>query len=519
MKKFYESIINFISDYFISKDHTFFEKFFYFFQKDSLFFFSNESDFTNYLLINYYESFVFNKKIILLGWDLWNLNILNWFTCYSIIDYFDYSIYKFAIFWFSFFLLGFYFYRFLFNIIFIILKFLICFFCEIINFFQFIFLDLIKQKSESIDPNYYLSEFKDILFNGSFKEFCRSFHKEGLSYFRSVLDVIGVQEETTFILFMLYAVNTIFLYILWIILIVAYTTLFERKILGRTQLREGPLFVGFFGFLQPIADALKLLLKEVIVPAWANKLLHLGSPIVVFFISFASWSIIPLNWKSVILNANLGIILLLAFSSVNVYSILISGWASNSRYSFLGSLRAAAQMISYEVTLGVILLQVIVVTETFNLTENVIWQLRANLWLIGPLLVSFILFFIASLAETNRSPFDLPEAESELVSGYNTEFSSIPFALFFLAEYSNIVLLSNFMVILFFGGWGPLFTFVELTPECWYFLKYFIVLTVFMIVRSTLPRYRYDQLMRLGWKVYVPVSILFLILGFFVNFC
>jgi NADH-quinone oxidoreductase subunit H len=205
-------------------------------------------------------------------------------------------------------------------------------------------------------------------------------------------------------------------------------------------------------------------------------------------------------------------------SSVNVYSILISGWASNSRYSFLGSLRAAAQMISYEVTLGVILLHVVCITKSFNLTEIVECQIKLECWFIFPLFPSFVLFFIAALAETNRAPFDFPEAESELVSGYNTEHASITFALFFLGEYANILLLCNFMVILFLGGWGAPFGLIFLPPEFWYSIKYFFVLTPFMIVRSTLPRYRYDLLMRLGWKVYVPVSIFYLLIGFLIHF-
>lgn len=324
-------------------------------------------------------------------------------------------------------------------------------------------------------------------------------------------------SELNFLWFFSWILTISFFYALIIILKVALTTLYERKVLGRTQLREGPQLVGFFGLLQPFADAFKLLFKEVITPALANKTLHLGAPVIVFLISILGWAVIPLEHKAVLFDANLGIIYLLAISSLNVYGILISGWASNSRYSFLGSLRAAAQMISYEVALGVIILQVMVATRTFNLSTIVLWQERLT-WFILPLFPAFILFFISALAETNRSPFDFPEAESELVSGFNTEYSSITFALFFLGEYANIILLSNLMVILFLGGWNAPFGLTFLPPEFWYFLKYFFVLTPFMVIRSTLPRYRYDQLMRLGWKVYVPVSILMLIFAVIIHF-
>lgn len=331
-------------------------------------------------------------------------------------------------------------------------------------------------------------------------------------------DYFSLWSRLSFIWYVLWFLVILLIYALLIILNVAITTLHERKVLGRTQLREGPQLVGFFGLLQPFADAFKLLFKEVITPALSNKVLHLGAPVIVFLISILCWVIMPLGSKAVFLNSHLGILLLLALSSINVYGILISGWASNSRYSFLGSLRAAAQMISYEVSLGVILLHVIVITRSFNLAVIVEWQERLG-WFLLPLFPSFILFFISALAETNRSPFDFPEAESELVSGFNTEYSSITFALFFLGEYANIILLSNLMVILFLGGWNAPVSFLSFLPaEFWYFLKYFLVLTPFMVIRSTLPRYRYDQLMRLGWKVYVPLSIIFLILGTIVHF-
>lgn len=304
------------------------------------------------------------------------------------------------------------------------------------------------------------------------------------------------------------------LFFLLIILKVAITTLYERKVLGRTQLREGPTFVGFGGFLQPFADAFKLIDKEIITPVKADKILHLGAPVALFCFSILTWSVIPLGPKSVVLNSNLGIIVILALSSINVYCILIGGWASNSRYAFLGALRAAAQMISYEVTLGIIILHVVCISSSFNINDIVIYQ-KYTCWFIFIAWPSFILFFIAALAETNRAPFDFPEAESELVSGINTELASIVFALFFLAEYANILLFSNLMVILFFGGWlAPkwltFFGLGFLPLEFWYFLKLFLILTSFMVIRSTLPRFRYDLLMRLGWKVYVPWSVLLL---------
>jgi NADH-quinone oxidoreductase subunit H len=289
---------------------------------------------------------------------------------------------------------------------------------------------------------------------------------------------------------------------------VAYLTLMERKVIAAMQLRKGPNVVGPFGLLQPIADGLKLMLKEVILPENANKALFLLAPIITFVLALLGWAVIPFSEKFVVANINVGVTYLLATSSLGVYGIIIAGWASNSKYAFLGAIRSSAQMISYEVSIGLIIISVVLCVGSLNLSDIVLAQ--KNHWFVLPMLPMFILFFISGLAETNRLPFDLPEAESELVAGYNVEYSSMPFSMFFLGEYANMILISAFAAILFLGGWLPPFDiafFNAIPGPIWFFVKIIFLLFCFIWVRATLPRYRYDQLMRLGWKVFLPISL------------
>jgi len=293
-----------------------------------------------------------------------------------------------------------------------------------------------------------------------------------------------------------------------ILLLVALFTLFERKILGGIQRRRGPNVVGIWGILQPFADAFKLIFKETIIPGLSNIFLFVAAPVFTFTLSWLSWSIIPLDYSIVLSDINLGLLFLFSISSLGVYGIIISGWSSNNKYAFLGSLRSAAQFVSYEVFIGISIMPVLICTSTLNLT-NII-QFQDNLWFFLPLWPSLLLFFIAALAETNRVPFDLPEAESELVSGYNVEYSATTFVLFFLAEYSNILIMSSLITILFFGGWSPLLNiefFFFIPGWVWMSLKVFFIVFFFILVRATVPRYRYDQLMSIGWKVLLPISL------------
>ncbi|MDX2082939.1 MAG: NADH-quinone oxidoreductase subunit NuoH [Rickettsiales bacterium] len=289
---------------------------------------------------------------------------------------------------------------------------------------------------------------------------------------------------------------------------VAYLTLMERKVIGAMQLRKGPNVVGPFGLLQPLADGVKLMFKEVILPNSANKILFLMAPIITFTLALIGWAVIPFSETFVISNINVGVTYLLATSSLGVYGIIISGWASNSKYAFLGAIRSSAQMISYEVSIGLIIISVVLSAGSLNLSEIVLAQ--KNHWFVFAHFPMFILFFISALAETNRLPFDLPEAESELVAGYNVEYSSMPFSMFFLGEYANMILISAFAAVLFLGGWLPPFDiaiFNAIPGSIWLMLKIFILLFCFIWVRATMPRYRYDQLMRLGWKVFLPLSL------------
>lgn len=292
----------------------------------------------------------------------------------------------------------------------------------------------------------------------------------------------------------------------------AYLTLAERKVLGAIQLRKGPNVVGPFGLLQPVADGVKVLCKETIIPTKANVGLFIGAPIFTFLLALSAWAVIPFDAGLVLANINVGVLYLLAISSLGVYAIIIAGWASNSKYSFLGGLRSAAQMISYEVSIGLILVTVLLRAGSLNLSKIV--EAQQNGWFAFSLLFPmFILFFASALAETNRSPFDLPEGESELVGGFNTEYSAMIFAMFFLGEYANMILMSAMTSILFLGGWLPPLASLSFIPGfIWFALKIALCLFVFLWVRGTLPRYRYDQLMRIGWKFFLPVSLVWVVL-------
>ncbi len=298
---------------------------------------------------------------------------------------------------------------------------------------------------------------------------------------------------------------------------VAYLTLAERKVIAAMQLRKGPNVVGPFGLLQPMADGLKLLIKETIIPSGANRVVFILAPMLTFILSLIAWAVIPFDSGWVLADINVGILYLFAISSLGVYGIIMAGWASNSKYAFLGALRSAAQMVSYEVAIGFVVITVLMCVGSLNLTDVVMAQQGDGFWSWHwlPLFPMFIIFFISALAETNRHPFDLPEAEAELVSGYNVEYSAMTFALFFLGEYANMILMSGMTVILFMGGWLPPIDIApfNLVPGIiWFAAKIALCLFVFLWVRATFPRYRYDQLMRLGWKVFLPFSLLWVVL-------
>ena len=293
---------------------------------------------------------------------------------------------------------------------------------------------------------------------------------------------------------------------------VAYFTIAERKLMGSIQRRRGPNVIGFLGLLQPLADGLKLFVKETILPSNSNILIFIMAPILTFVLSLIGWSVIPLSENIVISDLNLGVLYLLAVSSLSVYGIIMAGWSSNSKYPFLGALRSAAQMISYEVSIGFIIVNICVCTGSFNLSTIVLAQ--KNVWFIIPLFPMFVLFYISMLAETNRHPFDLPEAEAELVSGYNVEYSAMTFALFFLGEYANMLLMSTFSSILCLGGWLPIISIFPLTllpGSFWLSIKILLGVVFFILTRAALPRYRYDQLMHIGWKSFLPLSLGYLI--------
>jgi NADH-quinone oxidoreductase subunit H len=299
---------------------------------------------------------------------------------------------------------------------------------------------------------------------------------------------------------------------------VAYFTLAERKVLGAIHRRRGPNVIGAYGLLQPLSDGFKLLVKETVLPSSANSILFILSPILTFFISLMGWAVIPFDKYSVLAEMNIGILYLFAVSSLGVYGVIMSGWSSNSKYAFLGALRSTAQMVSYEVSIGFIMLTVVVCCGSFNL--QTIIEAQENLWFIFVFPPLFLMFFTSALAETNRHPFDLPEAESELVSGYNVEYSAMGFALFSLGEYANMLLMSSTNVILFFGGWLAPFQFLTFIPgSVWFGLKicFFVILYIWM--RAALPRYRYDQLMGLGWKIFLPASLAYLMITFSILIC
>jgi NADH:ubiquinone oxidoreductase subunit H len=289
---------------------------------------------------------------------------------------------------------------------------------------------------------------------------------------------------------------------------VAFLILAERKVMGSMQRRKGPNVVGFFGILQPIADALKLIVKEPILPSSANVFIFLAAPVLTFTLSLIAWAVIPFDYGMVLSDLNVGVLYIFAISSLGVYGIITAGWSSNSKYAFLGALRSAAQMVSYEVSIGLIIITVLICAGSCNFTEIVLAQ--KQVWYGIPLFPLLIMFFISCLAETNRAPFDLPEAEAELVAGYNVEYSSMAFALFFLGEYANMILMSSLCTILFLGGWLPIvnLSFFQIIPgSVWFSLKVLIFLFIYIWVRAAFPRYRYDQLMRIGWKVFLPLSL------------
>jgi NADH-quinone oxidoreductase subunit H len=306
--------------------------------------------------------------------------------------------------------------------------------------------------------------------------------------------------------------------LLLLLITIAFFVLVERKVLGSIQRRRGPNVVGVFGLLQSFADGFKLILKETIIPSTSNSVIFLFSPIFTFIISLMGWVILPFGIGSVLINIDLGVLYFFAVSSLGVYSIIMAGWSSNSKYAFLGSIRSAAQMISYEISMGFVLITVFLCAGSLNLTAIVLAQ--QDLWYVFPLLPMFLIFFVSALAETNRHPFDLPEAEAELVSGYNVEYSAAGFALFFLGEYSNILLMSAIISILFLGGWLPVPGLGFIPFFIWLPVKIVANAFIFIIVRGVLPRYRYDQLMDIGWKVFIPFTLgwLFFISGILISF-
>jgi NADH-quinone oxidoreductase subunit H len=323
------------------------------------------------------------------------------------------------------------------------------------------------------------------------------------------------------IILIIYTILKILAIVVPLLISVAYFTIAERKIMGIIQRRRGPNVIGFVGLLQPLADGLKLFAKETILPSNSNIIVFLIAPILSFLLSLISWSVIPLTETIVLSDINVGILYLFATSSLSVYGIIMAGWSSNSKYPFLGALRSAAQMISYEISIGFIIVNVCVCSGSFNLSSIVYAQ--KNIWFIVPLFPMFVMFYISMLAETNRHPFDLPEAEAELVSGYNVEYSAMTFALFFLGEYANMLLMSAFSAILFLGGWLPIINIFPLNympGSFWFSLKLILGVIFFIITRATLPRYRYDQLMHIGWKCFLPLSLGYLVfsVGILISF-
>ena len=294
---------------------------------------------------------------------------------------------------------------------------------------------------------------------------------------------------------------------------VALIVWFDRRVWGLVQKRRGPNVVGPFGLFQTLADALKYIFKEIIIPASANKIIFILAPIITMTLALVAWSVIPFSEELVLSDINVGILYLFAISSLGVYGIIMGGWASNSKYPFLGAIRSAAQMVSYEVSIGIIIINVLLCVGSLNLKDIVLAQ--KNIWFVIPLFPMFVIFFISALAETNRPPFDLPEAEAELVAGYQTEYSGMMYAMFWLGEYANILLMCAMGSILFLGGWlSPieLYPFSVLPPVFWMLFKILLLFFLFSLIKAIVPRYRYDQLMRLGWKVFLPFSLIWVIL-------
>lgn len=302
--------------------------------------------------------------------------------------------------------------------------------------------------------------------------------------------------------------------VLLAVLLMAYFGIYgERKIWAAVQLRRGPNVVGPFGLLQSAADLMKLLFKEIIIPQEANKAIFILAPIITCFVALSAWAVIPFSEGWVVADLNVGILYIIAISSLGVYGIIMGGWASNSKYPFMGAMRSAAQMVSYEISIGLVIITVLLCVGSLNLTNIVMAQ--RNIWFVFPLFPMFVIFFISALAETNRPPFDLPEAEAELVAGYQTEYSSSLFLLYFLGELAATFLMCAMITILFLGGWLPPFNIVPFTiipGVVWFMLKVATIFFLFGMVKAIVPRYRYDQLMRLGWKVFLPISLLWVVL-------
>ena len=318
-------------------------------------------------------------------------------------------------------------------------------------------------------------------------------------------------SETYKILFLLLPLLTAVAMIVWL----------DRRVWAFVQKRKGPNVVGPFGLFQSLADALKYIFKEIIIPASSNKIVFILAPITTMTLALISWSVIPFSEDFVLANINVGILYLFAISSLGVYGIIMGGWASNSKYPFLGAIRSAAQMVSYEVSIGVIIINVLLCVGSLNLTDIVLAQKK--IWFIIPFFPMFVIFFISALAETNRPPFDLPEAEAELVAGYQTEYSGMMYAMFWLGEYANILLMCAMGSILFLGGWmSPInfYPFDLVPPAIWFIMKILLLFILFALVKAIVPRYRYDQLMKLGWKIFLPFSLLWVVLtaGFLLYF-
>ncbi len=315
------------------------------------------------------------------------------------------------------------------------------------------------------------------------------------------MQILG--QEVYKILFMLIPVLVSVAMIVWL----------DRRVWGLVQKRKGPNVVGPFGLLQTLADALKYIFKEIIIPASANKTVFILAPIITMTLALVAWAVIPMSEEFVLSDINVGILYLFAVSSLGVYGIIMGGWASNSKYPFLGAIRSAAQMVSYEVSIGIIIINVLLCVGSLNLKDIVLAQ--SELWYVIPLFPMFVIFFISALAETNRPPFDLPEAEAELVAGYQTEYSGMMYAMFWLGEYANILLMCAMGSILFLGGWLPIVDIypINLVPApIWMILKILFLFILIALIKAIVPRYRYDQLMRLGWKIFLPFSLIYLVL-------